>query len=92
MVQIDDQATFNALSSNHSARLSDRFYGGLSLDLIIEMVLMRNIKSSGGLTHGKGFSEVHMPHGKPSASASSSGSLREATGHHAMSGNAEVRW
>ena len=68
-LEIDDQATFNALSSNHSARLSDRFYGGLSLDLIIEMVLMRNIKSSGGLTHGKGFSEVQrtiwfqaMPH------------------------------
>ena len=42
----------------HCARRSDRFWAGLSTDLMIEQVLMRSVKTSGGLTRGKGFSET----------------------------------
>ena len=41
----------------HVIRRSDRFWAGLSSDLVIEQVLMRNVKSSGGLTHGHGMAE-----------------------------------
>ena len=36
---------------------ADRFWAGLSSDLVIEQVLMRSVKSSGGLTHGRGMAE-----------------------------------
>ena len=36
-------------------RRSGRYCAGLSTDLIIEQVLMRSIKTSGGLTQGKGL-------------------------------------
>ncbi|PIK60573.1 hypothetical protein BSL78_02509 [Apostichopus japonicus] len=38
-------------------RRSDRFWAGLSSDLIIEQVLMRSVKTDGGLTRGKGMTE-----------------------------------
>ena len=41
------------MSGYHSVRRSDRFWGGLSTDLIIEQVLMR----SGGLTRAKGINK-----------------------------------
>ena len=41
----------------HVVRRSDRFWAGLSTDLIIEQVLMRSIKTHGGLTRGKGMTE-----------------------------------
>ena len=41
----------------HVIGRSDRFWAGLSSDLVIEQVLMRNVKSSGGLTHGRGMAE-----------------------------------
>ena len=41
----------------HVVRRSDRFWAGLSSDLIIEDVLMRSIKTHGGLTRGKGMTE-----------------------------------
>ena len=41
----------------HSVRRSDRYWAGLSTDLVIEQVLMRSLKSRGGLTHGRGLSE-----------------------------------
>ena len=34
---------------------SDRFWGGLSTDLIIEQVLMCNLTNTGGLTRGRGM-------------------------------------
>ena len=37
-------------------RRNDRFWAGLSTDLI-EQVLMRSIKTHGGLTRGKGMTE-----------------------------------
>ena len=41
----------------HVVRRSDRFWAGLSTDLIIEQVLMRSVKTHGGLTRGKGMTE-----------------------------------
>ena len=41
----------------HTVRRSDRFWAGLWTDLIIEQVMMRAIKSRGGLTRGRGVSE-----------------------------------
>ena len=42
----------------HVIRRSDRYWAGLSSDLVIEQVLMKNIKSSGGLTRGTGMGEA----------------------------------
>ena len=41
----------------HVVRRGDRLWAGLSTDLIIEQVLMRSIKTHGGLTRGKGMTE-----------------------------------
>ena len=38
-------------------RQSDHYWAGLSLDLIIEQVLMRRLKTSGGLTRRRGMTE-----------------------------------
>ena len=45
-------------SGYHVIRRSDRYWGGLSTDLVIEQVLMRSIKSTGGLTRGRGMEEA----------------------------------
>ena len=39
------------------ARRSDRYWAGLWLDLTIEQIMMRSLKSTGGLTRGSGFTE-----------------------------------
>ncbi|XP_065911780.1 uncharacterized protein [Dysidea avara] len=45
----------------HTVRRSDRYWAGLWTDLIIEQVMMRSIKSRGGLTRGRGVTEsVHL--------------------------------
>ena len=36
----------------------DRFWAGLSTDLVIEQVLVRSFKASGGLTRGRGMTET----------------------------------
>ena len=41
----------------HVIRRSDRYWAGLSSDLVIEQTLMRSLKTSGGLTRGSGMSE-----------------------------------
>ena len=46
------------ISGLHVTRRSDRFWAGLSSDLMIEQVLMRSLKTSGGLTRGRGMSEM----------------------------------
>ena len=38
-------------------RRSNRLWAGLSSDLVIEQVLMRSLKTSGGLTRGRGMTE-----------------------------------
>ena len=42
----------------HVVRRSDRYWAGLSTDLVIEQVLMRSVKTCGGLTRGRGMSET----------------------------------
>ena len=42
----------------HVVRRSDRFWAGLSTDLYIEQVLMKSLKSTGGLTRGRGMDEI----------------------------------
>ena len=42
----------------HVVRRSDRFWAGLSPDLDIEQVLMRSMKTSGGLTRGRGMTDT----------------------------------
>ena len=41
----------------HVIRRSDRYWAGLSCDLVIEQVLMRSMKSGGGLMRGRGMTE-----------------------------------
>ena len=38
-------------------RRSDRFWAGLPSDFVIEQVLMRTVKTTGGLTRGRGLEE-----------------------------------
>ena len=45
-------------AGHHVLRRTDRFWGCLSTDLTIEQILMRSIKSSGGLTRGRGIGEA----------------------------------
>ena len=56
-------------SGLHVVRRSDRFWCGLSTDLVIEQALVRSIKSIGGLTRGRGLTVTQraqwllsMPH------------------------------
>ncbi|MCG8047094.1 MAG: hypothetical protein N0E48_15920, partial [Candidatus Thiodiazotropha endolucinida] len=44
-------------SGLHIIRRSDRFWAGLPPDLVIEQVLMRSVKTTGGMTRGKGMAE-----------------------------------
>ena len=48
------------MAGHHSVWRSDRYWGGLSTDLIIEQCLMRNLKSRGGLTRGRGVTEAQQ--------------------------------
>ena len=41
----------------HTVHCSERFWAGLWTDLTIEQVMMRSIKSQGGLTRGRGITE-----------------------------------
>ena len=41
----------------HAVRRSSRYWAGLWTDLVIKQVMMRSIKSRGGLTRGRGITE-----------------------------------
>jgi len=45
-------------NGNHVIRRSDRYWAGISTDLFIEQVLMRSVKTAGGLTRGRGLTET----------------------------------
>jgi len=45
-------------NGKHVVRRSDRYWAGLSTDLVIEQMLMRSLKTSGGLTRGRGMTEM----------------------------------
>ena len=42
----------------HVIKRSDHYWAGLSSDLVIEQVLMRSMNTSGGLTRGRGMTEL----------------------------------
>ena len=42
----------------HGCRRSDNLWTGLTVDLVIEQCLMRSVKTTGGLTRGRGMSEI----------------------------------
>ena len=46
------------MRGHHVVHRSDRLWAGLSMDLAIEQVLMRSVKSTGGLTRGQGMGEA----------------------------------
>ena len=43
---------------HHVLRISDRFWVGLSSDLVIEQTLMRSVKTTLGLTRGRGMTDI----------------------------------
>ena len=43
---------------HHVSRRSDQFWAGLSTDLVIEQAVMRSVKTTGGLTRGRGMGET----------------------------------
>ena len=57
--ETNNPETYNFfMEGYHVVRRSDRFWGGLSTDLIIEQMLMRSLKTVGGLTRGRGMTET----------------------------------
>ena len=50
--------TLISMEGKHAVRRTDRYWSGLSTDLVIEQVLMRSVKSTGGLTRGRGMGEA----------------------------------
>lgn len=55
----EQPATFRYFEDGlHVLRRSDRLWAGLSTDLVIEQVLMRSMKTNGGLTRGRGMTEL----------------------------------
>ena len=58
-LQKDESPVYTPFKNGfHVIRRSDRFWAGLSSDLVIESVLMRSLKATGGLTRGRGMSET----------------------------------
>ncbi|PIK40129.1 hypothetical protein BSL78_23030 [Apostichopus japonicus] len=61
MIQLEvDHPEVHAAFQNghHVIRRSNRFWAGLSSDLVIEQVLMRSLKTTGGLTRGRGMTDA----------------------------------
>ena len=46
-----------AIEGYHTIRRKKRYWAGLWSDLVIEQVMMRSLKSRGGLTRGKGMTD-----------------------------------
>jgi hypothetical protein len=44
-------------AGHHVLRRSDHYWAGPSSDLVIEQVLMRSVKTAGGMTRGRGMTE-----------------------------------
>ena len=50
-------------AGHHVLRRTDRVWGGLSTDLTIEQILMRSVKSSGGLTEADVLVKLNVHNG-----------------------------
>ena len=75
----------------HAIRRSERFWAGLWSDLVIEKVLMRSIKSRGGLSRGRGMNEnartiwIHSMHrlaGVHGAMSALTGQIHQTSDQH----------
>ena len=44
-------------NGKHAVRRSQRYWAGLWSDLVIEQTLIKSVKSTGGLTRGRGMQE-----------------------------------
>ena len=54
-----NERVYNYFKNGHFiVRRSNRYWAGLPCDLIIEQVLMRSLKTTGGLTRGSGMSDI----------------------------------
>ena len=54
-----NEKVYNNFKNGHFiVRRSNRYWAGLPCDLIIEQVLMRSLKTTGGLTRGSGMSDI----------------------------------
>jgi hypothetical protein len=58
VIRISSGIVFTVYSGMHTIRRSDRYWAGLSCDLVIEQTLMKSVKSRAGLTHGRGVHET----------------------------------
>ena len=58
-LEISNQPVYEKFKGgNFIVRRSARYWAGLPCDLVIEQVLMRSLRSTGGLTRGSGISEI----------------------------------
>ena len=58
-ISITHPATYQSFKDGYNVvRRSDKFWAGIGTDLMIEQELMRSVKSIGGLTHGRGMTEL----------------------------------
>ena len=56
--QLHPEVHAHFLQGYQVIRRSNRFWAGLPLDLAIEQILMKSVKTTGGLTRGRGMSEI----------------------------------
>ena len=76
----------------HTVRRSNRFWSGIWTDLTIEQVLMRSLKTRGGLTRGRGMTENviliwdHTMH----ACAQVHNAMTQLTGNHHKTSNPDA--
>eukprot|EP00795_Rhopilema_esculentum_P016689 gene16689-8135_t len=79
----------------HTVRRSEQFWSGLWMDLDIEQVMIRALKSNGGLTRERGISEstrqlwigsIHRCADIPNAMSESTGAYRKTSEQHVQLG------
>ena len=84
----------------HVVRRSDRYWNGIWTDLSIEQVLMRSLKTRGGLTHGRGMTDnvvltwVHTIHVCASihdAMATLTGNTHKTSNQHVELGKSRMK-
>ena len=56
--QLHPEVYVHFLQGYHVIYRSNRFWAGLPLDLAIEQILMKSVKTTSGLTRGRGMSEI----------------------------------
>ena len=56
--QLHPEVHAHFLQDYHVIRRSNCFWAGLPLDLAIEKILIKSVKTTGGLTRGRGMSEI----------------------------------